>query len=184
MAGLYDSLVVAALGVPVQEGTTGARPARGDDVSSFRQPLDTAQYPIRDSVPTPGIIISFDITPNGTAKASVAYLIPFEGERSVEGFEVLRKDVRANQSQYVHRFEKRVRMTVRGAEQSTNREMEKEFVNVLDWNTAEGNRVVNDLKDEGDVEIFRLGTEKVVHLPEQGKRPERGDETGRGESDA
>ncbi|MFB6138488.1 MAG: helix-turn-helix transcriptional regulator [Halobacteriaceae archaeon] len=41
-------------------------------------------------------------------------------------------------------------------------------VEELDWTAAKTSQVVNDMKEDGQIEVFRLGRENVLRLPDQG----------------
>lgn len=45
----------------------------------------------------------------------------------------------------------------------------------LDWSAARTSQVVGDLRDEGDIESFRLGRENVLRIPEADDEPHPGD---------
>jgi len=54
----------------------------------------------------------------------------------------------------------------------------------LDWSAARTSQVVGDLRDEGDIESFRLGRENVLRIPEADDEPHPGDtDRGGDESD-
>lgn len=44
---------------------------------------------------------------------------------------------------------------------------QKEVADELDWTAAKTSKVVGNLRDEGDLEAFRLGRENVIRLPEE-----------------
>lgn len=46
---------------------------------------------------------------------------------------------------------------------------QQEIVEAFDWTEAKTSQVVRDLRDEGDLEGFRLGRENVLRLPEKGE---------------
>jgi hypothetical protein len=48
---------------------------------------------------------------------------------------------------------------------------QKEVAEELDWTDAKTSQVVGDLRDEGDLEGFRLGRENVLRLPEETEGP-------------
>ncbi|WP_348607128.1 helix-turn-helix transcriptional regulator [Halobaculum rarum] len=54
-----------------------------------------------------------------------------------------------------------------------------DVTDALDWSAARTSQVVGDLRDEGDIESFRLGRENVLRIPEADDEPHPGD-TARG----
>jgi uncharacterized membrane protein len=42
-------------------------------------------------------------------------------------------------------------------------------VSELDWSAARTSQVVSSLRDDGQIETFRLGRENVLKLPEEGE---------------
>jgi hypothetical protein len=53
----------------------------------------------------------------------------------------------------------------RGLERNGGRMRQQELAAELDWTAAKTSRVLGDLREEGAVEVFRLGRENVVTLP-------------------
>lgn len=45
---------------------------------------------------------------------------------------------------------------------------QQELADACDWTTSKTSKVINRLRDEGTVKVFRLGRENVVTLPEEG----------------
>ncbi|MXR40154.1 hypothetical protein GRX01_02110 [Halobaculum sp. WSA2] len=50
-----------------------------------------------------------------------------------------------------------------------------DVTDALDWSAARTSQVVGDLRDEGDIESFRLGRENVLRIPEADDEPHPGD---------
>ena len=50
---------------------------------------------------------------------------------------------------------------------------QKEVVEELDWTDAKTSKVVSGLREDGDLESFRLGRENVLSLPEEGPEQEQ-----------
>lgn len=59
-------------------------------------------------------------------------------------------------------------------EQHGGRVKQQQIVGDLDWTEAKTSQVVNAMRDEGDVEVFRIGRENVVKLPEEDEDGEGG----------
>lgn len=58
-------------------------------------------------------------------------------------------------------------------------------VSELDWTAAKTSQVVGDMREAGDVEVFRLGRENVIRLPDEGIEPsDEGSASTDGEEDA
>lgn len=51
---------------------------------------------------------------------------------------------------------------------------QQEIVDAFDWTEAKTSQVVRDLREEGDLEGFRLGRENVLRLPEEGEDGQAG----------
>jgi len=62
-------------------------------------------------------------------------------------------------------------------EDNGGRLKQQQVAGQLDWTDAKTSQVVGDLRDEGQVESFRLGRENVLTLPDVSLEPERDDET-------
>ncbi|MFC7045278.1 helix-turn-helix transcriptional regulator [Halobacteriaceae archaeon GCM10025711] len=43
---------------------------------------------------------------------------------------------------------------------------QQEIVEELDWSEAKTSQVVGTLRDDGEIEVFRLGRENVLRLPD------------------
>lgn len=52
-------------------------------------------------------------------------------------------------------------------DQRGGRVKQQEVVQALDWTEAKTSQVVSDLRDEGEIESFRLGRENVLSLPDE-----------------
>jgi len=64
-----------------------------------------------------------DLRANGSAAWSVEYRIRLETENETAAFEELQRDIRANRSEYLSRFETNIAATVAAAQNATGREM-------------------------------------------------------------
>ena len=53
-------------------------------------------------------------------------------------------------------------------EEHDGRMKQQQVASELDWTDAKTSQVVGDLRDDGDVEVFRLGRENVLTLPDEG----------------
>ncbi|MFB6253868.1 MAG: helix-turn-helix transcriptional regulator, partial [Halobacteriaceae archaeon] len=49
-----------------------------------------------------------------------------------------------------------------------------DIVDQLDWTEAKTSQVVNDMKEQNEIEVFRIGRENILRLPEE----ETGEEDG------
>ncbi|SHH46362.1 helix-turn-helix transcriptional regulator [Halobaculum gomorrense] len=64
---------------------------------------------------------------------------------------------------------------VRLVEDNGGRMKQADVTAALDWSAARTSQVVGDLRDDGDIESFRLGRENVLRLPEADDEPHPGD---------
>lgn len=55
---------------------------------------------------------------------------------------------------------------IRLLEQRGGRVKQQEVVSALDWTEAKTSQVITDMRESGDVEVFRIGRENVITLPE------------------
>lgn len=51
-------------------------------------------------------------------------------------------------------------------DQRGGRVKQQEVVSALDWTEAKTSQVVTDMRDSGDIEVFRIGRENVIKLPD------------------
>ncbi|SFG36158.1 hypothetical protein SAMN04488063_1802 [Halopelagius inordinatus] len=70
------------------------------------------------------------LRPNGTAAWEVEYRVRLDDENETEAFESVRSDIRANESPYISEFGSRMDATASTAENSTERSMSVENVDV------------------------------------------------------
>ncbi|MFB6187304.1 MAG: DUF4897 domain-containing protein [Halobacteriaceae archaeon] len=59
-------------------------------------------------------------------------------------------------------------------EQNNGRMKQQDIVDRLDWTEAKTSQVVNKMKEQDDIEVFRIGRENILRLPEE----ESGEEDG------
>jgi uncharacterized membrane protein len=58
---------------------------------------------------------------------------------------------------------------------------QQEIVEAFDWTEARTSQIVRDLRDDGELDGFRLGRENVLKLPDEDEAaPNTGDEDGSG----
>ncbi|GAA0510290.1 DUF7345 domain-containing protein [Halorubrum aquaticum] len=68
-------------------------------------------------------------------------------------------------------------------EREGGRMKQKRVAEELDWTAAKTSQVVTGLRDEGDLDGFRLGRENVLSLPDHGEGGDTVDDDGNGEDD-
>ncbi|APW97028.1 hypothetical protein CHINAEXTREME_04235 [Halobiforma lacisalsi AJ5] len=69
-------------------------------------------------------------------------------------------------------------------EQRGGRIKQQDVVSELDWTEAKTSQVVGGLREDGDIEVFRIGRENVLALPDEGGESGDVDDTGSGREDA
>ncbi|GAB3678713.1 helix-turn-helix transcriptional regulator [Halopiger thermotolerans] len=65
-------------------------------------------------------------------------------------------------------------------EQRGGRIKQQEVVSELDWTEAKTSQVVSGLREDGEIEVFRIGRENVLSLPDEGERGNRDVPSGSG----
>lgn len=63
-------------------------------------------------------------------------------------------------------------------EERGGRAKQQEVVSGLDWTEAKTSQVVTDMREAGDIEVFRIGRENVIKLPDADLEGETADEDG------
>jgi hypothetical protein len=109
---IYLSVLFTVVATPLGAVAVDARPAEPVGAQFQRAELDADR-----------VLLRFDVREDGAAVASVEYRFALAGANDTAAFDRLRRDVAANRTQYLDRFERRVGQTVRTAENATNRPM-------------------------------------------------------------
>jgi hypothetical protein len=118
---LYFTLLIALVAAPV----AGIQPliiTAGESESVSLE--DHAQLQFREAgLDTERVLLRFDVREDGAAAVTVEYRFPVDDATGGTAFAGLQRDIAANQTVYLYRFERRVTEAVQTAATSTDRPM-------------------------------------------------------------